>query len=370
MKWPRFVVGIAAALLFLPGTASSQTLEQIAASHEDKLEEALERLRELRMEIQAEQVPLARELTARKARAAELASEVARLQRLRDNRSVEVETLRARVEARKREIDYVRRTLLPEYVADFEAGLSAGERGQIAATLRAYNLLLEDPEVDETEKLARGFALIERSLRETTRLLGGKRYAGEALSPQGDILSGHFIQLGPLLYFAASEDGLAGLIEETTSLDARVLLFDSKRARAVADVAVSDAGVLPVDPTLGDAFAIEGTKDTLLEHLAKGGIWVYPILLFALAATLVAIVKLVQVFSIRHPQPMVIHDIVNALRTGDKGRAREIAVAQPQPARDMLVAAVDHADESVEMVEEVMYEAMLGTQPRLERFLN
>jgi biopolymer transport protein ExbB len=34
------------------------------------------------------------------------------------------------------------------------------------------------------------------------------------------------------------------------------------------------------------------------------------------------------------------------------------------------LAAVEHADESIELVEEVMYESMLSTQPRLERFLN
>jgi len=360
----------AAILLLFPLTAPAQSLEQIAAGQEAKLEDALERLRELRREIQAEQVPLARELNEKKARAEELADEVDRIRRLRDSRSVELETLRSRVEAREREIDYVRRTLLPEYVADAEANLSTGERKSYGPAIREYNLMLEDPEIDEAEKLARGLSLIERSLDRTKGLLGGKRYAGEALSPQGDIRSGDFLQLGPLLYFAGNGGDLVGLVEETGSLDARVLPLEGERAAAVAQAARAGEGILPVDPTLGDALAIEGTRDTLLEHLAKGGIWVYPILLFALAATLVAIGKLFQVFTIRHPKPMVIHDIVKALRAGRKDQARELAAAQPQPARDMLVAAVDHAGESVEMVEEVMYESMLGTQPRLERFLN
>ena len=36
----------------------------------------------------------------------------------------------------------------------------------------------------------------------------------------------------------------------------------------------------------------------------------------------------------------------------------------------MLVAGVENAKESVELVEEVMFESILGAQPRLERFLN
>lgn len=47
-----------------------------------------------------------------------------------------------------------------------------------------------------------------------------------------------------------------------------------------------------------------------------------------------------------------------------------LAESQPKPARNMLVSAVENADEAPELVEEVMYECMLSTQPRLERFLN
>ena len=208
------------------------------------------------------------------------------------------------------------------------------------------------------------------SLAQIEALLGGQRMPGEALSPEGTLRGGTFVQLGPLLYFAVEDGELAGLVEETQSLNARVLPLEGEAALAVVQVAAGGEGKLPVDPSLGDALAIDATRDTLLEHLAKGGIWVYPILLFALAATLTAVVKGIQIFTIRHPKPMVIHEIVKALRENREKEARELAAAQPQPARDMLVAAVEHADESVEMVEEVMYESMLGTQPRLERFLN
>ncbi|PXA05542.1 hypothetical protein DDZ13_01330 [Coraliomargarita sinensis] len=359
-----------AILFFLPLTAPAQNLEQIATEREAKLENALERLRELRSEIQAEQVPLARELNQKGARADELADEVDRVQRVRDNRSVELETLRARVDGRQRQVDYVKRTLLPDYLADYDASLSPAERPKAGEAVRAYNLFLEAPEASESEKLDRGLALMQESLAQVEALLGGQRIEGQALSPEGTLRDGSFIQIGPLLYFATDDGALAGLVEETQSLNARVLPLEGEAAQSVAQVAATGRGELPVDPSLGDALAVDATKDTFLEHLAKGGIWVYPILVFAVVATIVAIIKLVQVFTIRHPKPMVIHEIVKALRENRQKEARELAAAQPQPARDMLIAAVDHADESIEMIEEVMYESMLGTQPRLERFLN
>jgi len=357
-------------ILIVPLAAPAQLLEQIATQREAKLEDALERLRDLRNEIQAEQVPLARELNQKNARADELADEVERIQRVRDNRSVELETLRARVDGRQRQVDYVKRTLLPDYLADYDASLSPAERPKAGEAVRQYNLFLEDPEASDAEKLDRGLDLMQASLEQVESLLGGQRIAGQALTPEGTLRNGTFMQIGPLLYFATDDGGLAGLIEETQSLNARILPLEGEAAQSVVQVIAKGQGQLPVDPSLGDALAIDATKDTFLEHLAKGGIWVYPILLFAVVATIVAIVKLIQVFTIRHPKPMVIHEIVKALREDRQKEALQIAQAQPQPARDMLVAAVEHADESVEMVEEVMYESMLGTQPRLERFLN
>jgi biopolymer transport protein ExbB len=363
-----FLIG--AATVMFPFVLSAQSLEQITVQREAKLVEALERLREVRAEIQAEQLPLARELNQKEADVRELADELSRVQRLRDNRSVELETLRARVEGEQRQVDFVNRTVLPDYLADYDAALSPAERPVAGEQVRAFNLFLEDPDATEAEKLSRGLELMEASLSQLESRFGGQIMAGQALSPEGTLHEGRFVQLGPLLYFASENEALVGWVEETQSLNAQVAPLGNKATAAIAEVAASGRGQLPVDPSLGDALAVNASKDSLLDHLAKGGVWVYPILLFAFVATIVAILKLIQVFSIRHPKPMVIHEIVKALRENRTKDARQIAEAQPQPARDMLVAAVDHADESVEMVEEVMYESMLGTQPRLERFLN
>lgn len=370
MVWRSVLWPLLAASALLPLALSAQSLEEIAVQREAKLADALERLRQLRTEIQEEQVPLARELNQKEARARELAEELARVQRVEDNRSVELTTLRAQVEGERRQVDYIRLSVLPDYLADYDAALSPAERPTAGERIRGYNLFLEEPEAAESEKLKRGLELMEASLSQIESRLGGQIIEGQALSPEGTLQKGRFLQIGPLLYFASADSALVGWVEETQSLQARARPLGEQATDSIAEVARTGTGLLPVDPSLGDALAISATRDGLLEHLAKGGIWVYPILLFAFVATIVAVLKLIQVFSIRHPKPMVIHEIVKALREKRYKEARQIAEAQPQPARGMLVAAVDHADESVEMVEEVMYESMLGTQPRLERFLN
>lgn len=125
-----------------------------------------------------------------------------------------------------------------------------------------------------------------------------------------------------------------------------------------------------MDLSLGNALALQSTKDSLFVHLKKGGIWVYPIIAFAFVATMVALFKFVQIMSIRQPAPNTIYDIAKLLLTNKQAEALKLAQAQPEPARAMLVQAVEHSEESIELVEEAMYESMLHTQPKLERYLN
>src|SRR5690606_30668732 len=175
------LAGLMLAVVFVPA-ARAQNLAEVAAGQEAKLEASLERLRKLREAIQEERLPLVRELNGLEGRAAELEGEVEKSRRARDSLSVELERLRARVEAEENEVDYVFLTLMPTYLANFEASLSIGERETAGEAVRNYHLFLENEAASSLEKLERGLGLIGDSLAQTDSLLGGKRYGGKALT--------------------------------------------------------------------------------------------------------------------------------------------------------------------------------------------
>src|SRR5690606_30139971 len=128
-------------------------------------------------------------------------------------------------------------------------------------------------------------------------------------------------------------------------------------------------GPVPIDPTLGSALALAAESDTAWEHIQKGGIWIWPILLFAFLALATAIFKAIEIWSVKMPRAGALHGILEALNSGDREEALRRAEAIPGPSRAMMVDAIKHADESKELVEEVMYERMLEVQPKLERML-
>lgn len=353
--------------LALTAVSSAQDLADLQATQQAKLDDAVRRLTAQRGQIKQQQIPLARTLRELKAEAKQQRGALNAARRADDSRSLDLETLRNNVESLRKEYNYITGALLSEYNSSYENSLSVGELANYGADIRALNLLLDNPETTRSERLESSLSLINDSVGRIHGLLGGKRYAGQALNSEGRLTSGQFLQLGPLLYFTGDE---SGVIEETKALQARIHTIDTESTAQIAALSQKGRGKLPMDLSLGNALALQSTKDSLLVHLQKGGIWVYPIVAFALVASMVALFKSVQIMTIRQPAPNTIYDIATLLRTNKKTAALQLAQAQPQPARALLVQAVEHSDESIELVEEAMYESMLTTQPKLERYLN
>ena len=229
---------------------------------------------------------------------------------------------------------------------------------------------MENQEATETEHLQKSLDILSHSLTQTKSTIGGKTYPGMALSIDGLLVDGTFIQIGPLLYFSDASSKNAGLIKESKSLQPQILSIGKKSRSKISELALNKTGPLPMDLSLGNALAIQQTQDNLWEHLDKGGRWVYPIIAFALVSTCIALLKFIQILSVRQPNPSVINEIVKELQEGHTAEALAIANEQPAPAREVLVQAVSHSEDSIELVEESMYESILSIQPKLERYLN
>ena len=348
----------------------AESLSELRRVQQTKLEDAIQRLAEQRKRIQAQQLPLVRDLNTFDAQAKQLRDELSEARKVRDSRSFDLETLKNTVNAQRKENDYIVHTLLSEYISNYESALSVGELDTYGTPIRRLNLLIESPAVSERERLQESLALIEESLARVQSVLGGKAYPGDALNADGIVVEGTFVQVGPLLYFSDPSGDEAGVVEENDTLKARVISIGKKSDSAIAEFASTKTGSLPMDVSLGDALVLRETHDSLLEHLRKGGIWVYPILAFALISSIIAVLKLIQILAIHQPEPNVVHTIARLLQEDRQTEAMELAQAQPQPARELLEQAAIHSKESIELVEEAMYESILTTQPKLEEYLN
>lgn len=361
------------AVIFLSsaGFLSAQSLQEAKKSAEADLEDALARYADVQERIKEEQIPLAKELNSLKAELREKRREAERAQRIKDNSTVDLNALEERVNKREEQLDYVA-NLVADFGERFERDLALPEQQLYEEEVAAFRKAADAPLVDED--LGKGLRLVDQifilqtAIERFQGLMGGQIFDGQAVVENGEVEGGQFLLLGPTEYFSSSASEAAGIALEAGMLPP-VEPINEEMDSLVRSTIESGEGSLPIDPTLGSALAIASQEDTLWEHIQKGGIWIWPILFFAFLATATALFKVFEIYSVKMPQPGVLHDILKELNEGNRDKAMELAKQVRGPARTMLVDAVEHCEENKELIEEVMYERMLEVQPRLERML-
>jgi biopolymer transport protein ExbB len=346
---------------------SAQSLENVKQSADADLEAALSELAILRAEIRKEKIPLAQERRNLEADARSLRSEAESVRAVQDNADLRLDQLRSQIKGREEEVQYAT-NLLNEYVRGLQARIHVSEVALYEPKLLE---ILDSAEVSEDKeasiaKLASGISL---GLERAKDISGGTIFAGGAVLPDGSFTQGSFVLAGPLAYFTSEKGG--GLVIRGDSLRPAIEpIPDMDVNAAVAAVAYNGTGSIPIDGSMGNARAIEQTKETIMEHIKKGGIWIVPILGFALVSMVIAAFKALELYSIKTPAEGTVAKLVELIKDGKHNEATEAAAHLPGPSGDMLRIGVRHSGESVALVEELCIEKVVETQPRVTRLLS
>jgi len=365
------VVILGIALLGTPAFAEaiSASFDSASADAERDLRAALDELASLREGIAAEKVPLDRELRRLEAELTGVRAEYDEATRTLDTRNLDLGNFRKEIEAGNAEHAYLS-NLLDEYARNFETRVHVAELQRLRETIDAARLAPEDPDADATDVYRAQAALVAASLDRVEGLLGGTRFEGQAVAPDGRVRDVRFALVGPVALY---EDGTgAGLAEQRlNSYEPRLVPFDDPvAAAAVRSVVAIGSGAMPFDPTLGNALKVVATKETLREHVTAGGPVMVPILLLAAAALVTALVKSWQLARVPRPSQKRVAELLEAVRRRDVAKAIELARGIRGPTGEMLQAGVAHLREPRELVEEIMFERTLEAKLGLQRFLS
>jgi biopolymer transport protein ExbB len=182
--------------------------------------------------------------------------------------------------------------------------------------------------------------------------------------------SGKYLLAGPLALFASDESAAVGMAElRVGSPKPRAIDIGRQYPPAIRELLSAGRGELPFDATGGNALKIAATKHTVWEHIRKGGPVMAPILLFGLTALVICGIKWWQILKIRLVTPMDLQGLLTHLRQGCNQNALAQARAITGPVGELLATAVEHVEEPKEYIEEVLYEKLLDTKPKLESLL-
>lgn len=348
--------------------AFCQDLGALAAGARSDAEKALADLAELRQRIEAERVPLARDLAALEQTLSERRAALSKAQRFQENQLVELNALRSEARRRADDVKYIE-SLLTEYARAFQSRLHFVEESR-------YETALDDfekagaPGVEGTRRVERRLAMLQTSAARTEASLGGELMDGRALDKRGLLHSGKVALIGPVAIFSTPGGEVAGpLQQELNKADPSVVEVKREVAEAARELTSTGQGRVGVDPTLGNASKLAALKESLFEKLEKGGWAMIPLLALGFFALLVAVVKWFQLSRFRLAKERDLETVLRHVEDGERDKALAHARTIPGPAGEILAAAVEHADEKKEYIEEVLYEKMLGARIKLERGL-
>jgi biopolymer transport protein ExbB len=362
------LTGLAALALSFT-TAQAQSFQSASAQATQDLEAALDELNSTREQIAQEKIPLIREVSSLEDEVRQKSSELDRLRRLRDNSDLGLNRLRDQVAAIKAQNEYAA-GLLDEFVRSFETRIDFSEVQLYAETAEEARLAIDDPNLTQAERFNKQIDVIGVALGRLGELVGGYTFSGQALTPNGTIEEGTFAAFGPAVYFSSDQSDTAGItFNKLNAAEAAIAVLDGNGTSMIRDFIANGEGDIPTDPTLGRALKIEESKDTKMEHIAKGGFWGYIIIGLGLACLLIGLFKIFEVVSFKTPSSAQVQSVLEHVAKQDMTKAHAAAVEIGGAGGDLLRKGVEHADEKRGTLEEILYEKILVARPKLERFL-
>lgn len=367
MKKTATILILMAAIGLSAQDSTSQAFAQAANSAQKRLDQSLEEYKTLLREIHAAKPVLGAQLDDVENRALTLRDEASNAARTKATFDLEVSQLEKEKTSVIETNNYIQSTLINEYIRRFQLSIDPSEIPLYNETLiRTLGLLDSEEEIADSTIFKAQIEVIKTALDRVEKLIGGTTFEGSA-TVEGTIIDGSFALIGPVSYFSDGQ-GLVGITEGMINNRAKIYPLPLSAAGINATVSTL-TGTLPVDTTDGEA--LEGIRHTitLQEEFKLGGFVMYPILSLFVLAILIAVYKAIELFMVKAARTKDIDVILDHLRSGKTDAALSHAKSVGGPVGSMLCAAVENASEDREVIEEVLYENIIKTQPKLERFL-
>jgi biopolymer transport protein ExbB len=307
---------------------------------------------------------------------------------------MDLNNLRTQIDSLGQQQTYIS-NLLGEYIRNVETQLHIAEVQAYEDLIQKAELALSNETLPAAEVFNTQLAVVDASVDRLEGLNGGITFTGQAVNEEGILVSGQFALIGPSAYFSARNKTMTGqVVEMLGSVKPTIISFENQKktlffqglnsfnpfgnseggqpqdfTKMTQHTVHDGKGVLPIDTTLGDAHKVAQTRDTLWEHIQKGGIVMIPILVLAALALIVAVIKWIQLSRVKMPSTNHLTSILSDFSNQAVAEAKRKIALVKGPAGDMLQSAANHLHQPKELIEEVMYERMMKARTRMNKTL-
>ena len=312
----------------------TQAQTDVAEQLVDEISRSRELLAQREREIATASSRLSQQINRAQQSVVELRRAAAELQRVSDEQTLGLDVLEARLQQWQQQETYQQNLL-----ADFLGRVHGADR--------------RNESFDDTLSALRGaIARIDGRLTPTFE-------PRVAILESGAAVTGQALSLGPSVWFLHDDGG--GLLAPAEPQDEARLVwpFAGQALAELRQLAVTGQASLTLDPTLGRYLELEASRQSLLEHLRAGGVWVLPILGFALLSLVIAAIKITQFARLPKLESAM---LVNQATAGNLGRAANL-----EPLASLFELLRQPA--TAQQREDRLFDFLVGERARLQHLI-
>jgi len=312
------------------------------------IKSAQQRLASTQKQLTSERTTLGKQLHDLNAQVRQLRKETAVARRLADEQTLSLDQLRERLTEWRNQGRY-------------QHNLLASQHQQLASA--------PERDLPVRESFSAGLDWLQLRLQAMEQQLYPKWQNGSLVSPEGEVVSAAQIKMGPVQWYLQNDAERGGLLEHSDEqrLPLAALEFRGAELKQLQQLQRDGRGNVSFDPTLNRALALSKNQESLLDHLTKGGVWVLPILAFALFALVIALAKALQLW--REPKLLpALAERCEKLLNHQEGAALIKLAQQTQGAQREMVEIVC-ASASSQQRDDRLFACLLGHKHRLEYWL-
>ena len=176
--------------------------------------------------------------------------------------------------------------------------------------------------------------------------------------------------------FGNSSSGVAtaSAIADDTSADnlyKAELTLSTQDSAGLIELMNTGTGMISFDPTLTRAFKINSQQESIIDHVGKGGIWIFPILFFGVFALIIALAKTIQFIRLPKLIPAFnerFAQLEKITKADDKAAAIQSLLAQAKGMQAQLVEIARHC-EIGQIRDDRLFANLLGNKHKLDYWL-
>lgn len=271
---------------------------------------------------------------------------------------------------RKTEFDYSA-GVLRQYAKTMPTRLHPAENQQYLGEIEAAERSAAAAADDASKELSELLKAANLGMQRLQSSVGGYSFEGKALRNGTEAMQGDFGVFGPTVVFSSRDGKFQGVspITQSGTEYPNVLGLKALDVSALASLFSSRSGSIPIDGTMGKALEVEANEDTLFDTIKKGGLVGHCILGLGVISLLIVIFKLLQITRFPVPSRSSVNAIIDCLVTDRAEEASRLANQLQGMSGDLVRTGVQLFYEKRKVLEEALFEKLMGIKPQLDKFL-